>query len=506
MADKVIINVRERPLSTDLMLMQALEQRTNADVLKYFLGTEHSRFQDGLGGQPNAAFAESLVGGLIPSGAVGSSAVSITPGVLLQNSSTLPPVPSGADSTYRIAALREPVSVSLPTPGGSGLWYLLRVQMTELTTISETRDIMNSQTAKFEPTNVPKVKEWRIAFSWQAGTVSNLPVPEDGYVAIAGVFVQSAGTLTVVLDMRPTAYDRCQTRRQNWGSQPRTYLTTNTTPQAASESIRVSVEEAISNQDLASSLGGGIRMRWMSGLAGELTVTPINATIISPGTALVPGSWYYLYLSPWFDYAPAPQLLYDAAGVLTLSSVAPVQNYNGALLTLPAPWSNFSVPIGVAPCVGVMLRVGNPLAAGANDGWCMMRGKDGVYSFFQSSVPGNVPMLARITGTPATTRSIDIPPSKLPANALSMKLRVVFAISSGAQQTATVRVLPLGATGAANAYHSIVTMMTDNFAAPSLYVDLEAPYDATGLTIEVISGGTQTISVVAVSLLEITTR
>lgn len=506
MADKVIINVRERPLSTDIMLMQALEQRTQADTLKYFLGTEHSRFTDALGGAPNLTYAESLVGGLLPTATVGASSVGISPGMLLQDSSTLSPTPTDADSSYRVAAIREAVSIAAPTPGGVGLWYLLRAQMVEVTTISETRDIMHSQTAKFEATNVPKMKEWKIAFSWQAGTNTQLPAPADGFVPLAGVFVQAAGTILIVLDCRPTVQHRSGHYRQNWGAMPRSIVATATSPTAASESVRISVQDAISNQDSASATAGGVNMRWMPGGSSDLVVNPSSASIISPGTALVGGQWYYLYMSPWFDYAPMPQLLFDAAGVLVLSSVAPQMNFNSEILALPAPWANYSVPVGVAPCVGVLLRVGNPVAAGANDGWCMMRGKDGHYTFFQSAVAANVPMLARVTGTPATTRTLDIPPTKLPANAVSLKLRIVFAISSAAQQIATVRVLPFGQSGALNAYQSQIVMMPDNFAAPSLTVDIDTPWDATGLTIEVASGGTQTISVVAATLIEMTTR
>lgn len=506
MTDKVLINVRERPLSTDIMLMQAIEQRAVADVLKYMLGSEHSRFTDALGAAPNTNFPESLVGGLIPTGIFGNSAVSISQGVVLQNSILISPTPTAADSSYRVAFTREAVSVTTPVPGGVGAWYTLRAQMVEVTTVAENRDVMNPVSAKFEPANVPKLKEWKITFSWQVGTPTNLPAPEEEYVPIAYVFLQASGAITILLDARPTLAQRGLGQyRQNWGSIPRSVISTLTSPTTVSEQIRISVSDAVSNQDQAASRGGGIKMRWMNGLTTDQTLTPTGPNVISPGTAIVGGIWYYLYLCPYFDTAPSAPLQVDAAGILVLSAVHPSQNYNGSILALPAPWSNYSVPAGVAPCVGVLLRVGNPLDAGNNDGWCMMRGKDGVYAFFQSSNTDSVPMLARVTGTPATVKSVNIDNQRIPYNTLSMKLRVVFSISAAAQNVAIVAVFPIGQTNA-SAHQRRTVMMPDNFAAATMEVDIDVPYDPAGLTVEVSSSGSQTISAVAVHIVELTTR
>ena len=110
--------------------------------------------------------------------------VSVAAGVLLQDSATLTPVPGSLDSNYRVGINRVATIVAMPAPGGT-TFYLIEGQVYELTTTTESRDILDPATGNFVPTNVPKQRERRVQFQVVAGG-ADAPAPSGGeWVPIA---------------------------------------------------------------------------------------------------------------------------------------------------------------------------------------------------------------------------------------------------------------------------------------------------------------------------------
>ncbi|NBX24422.1 MAG: hypothetical protein EBR52_10080, partial [Microbacteriaceae bacterium] len=107
--DNIVINVRERPLSSDINNAQSLVARTLMNLAR---GLGASKFV----GVPGLEIPlNSYPAGLIPS-PLGAD-VQIGPGILLQDSATLPPVPTTLDSPFRIGTNLTPTTVTMPSPG-----------------------------------------------------------------------------------------------------------------------------------------------------------------------------------------------------------------------------------------------------------------------------------------------------------------------------------------------------------------------------------------------------
>lgn len=348
-SDNVIFNTRERPLSTDQNRHQALMARTIADLFRYAFGSRTFT----TGANPTEAPRNVVVGGLTvtPNG----NNVDVRAGALMQDSSSLLPVPGTYDSDYRIAINRQAEMVSMPSPAGE-TFYLLEAQMERVVTLTESRDILDPGSGNFVATLVDKIAERQIAFQVVAGSGGNAPAPSGGdWVPIAVVRRPGGGggpvAATDVYDVRPMWDATIQDNRDQFDESPAgkrgdRYLRTVSVPGSFSDQIHLSAEAFVKGQRL-----------WFFH-DGAFDVTA--ATYKPASVSLTADTWYYLYLVPWQGLGVVDPRDADQAGkgILVLSDVATAQGecLNASALTLPPPFAVATVPANGAVCVAALRR------------------------------------------------------------------------------------------------------------------------------------------------------
>jgi hypothetical protein len=437
--DKLIINPRERPYSPDIMDMQSMIGRAISDLMKF----EHASALN-----PDSGLSSTNVcyGLAVDSNAgTGLTYVSMTTGVLMQFSTTLAPVPGTLDSKYRIGFNLNSLQIDLPNPGVA-TWYLLQAQVQETTTLSELRDIMDPVLGQFTPTNVSKRKEWTIkadAATWLVGSTTQIPVPSFGdWVPICAALVQPGGTIAAnadFVDVRPVAHAR-HSLRQGWSRSARVpVLETNATPTTpANWTIKLAVDEAVTNQD-AAGYGGGLKLQVSDDSATLNSIDPTSAAVIELGLTITASKWFYLYLCPWYDVAPDNnrQSAAHTRGVLVLSDKAPDAEglFNGSALTLPAPFGNYPVPAYQAPCVGALR------SNYTNNGWDVMSGGSGYFTMADND---NWNSTIFISGSTSYT----IPSSRIPQNAKT----ITWSLSTDSASAAGFLWHEIGDAGFASGY------------------------------------------------------
>lgn len=415
-----MINARERPYSPDIADMQSLIGRT----LSHLLRQEHATVLS-----PSSTPApEQACYGLAISATVGLTYVTVSPGVLMQLSSTLVPVPGSLDSPYRVGLLHNITNVTIPATG-SPVWMLLEARVSE-SSVSEQRDQLNATTGAFESQLVPKRKEYGIEFAWNPTTsATQIPAPRFGdWVPIGSILVQTSSSIALaadVVDVRPSVKARSAGARQDWSrSAEVTALRTVATPTAEhSYFIRLAVARAITNQPTGASYGGGLELGTSDDDATLNSFDPTTVAIRDANLASIAAdTWYYLYMVPWFDSAPvhARSGVPSARGILVLSGVAPDSEglFNSAAIIPPAPFGSYTVPAGQAPCVGALRANGAPA-------WDPMAGGNGNFAMSNNNNYNTC-------GFSAASDTTNIPAAVIPAHAKTITWSVIVTATGAA--------------------------------------------------------------------------
>lgn len=357
--DQIVYNTRERAVSADYNDLQSLKDRT---LLESFLEAFQLRTY-ALGAQPTEAADPIVLGGLeiAPSG----TDIGVSPGILLQDSASLAPTPGPLDSTYRWARNASTTTISNPAPGAD-TYYLVEAQMTEVVALSTTRDIFDTGTGLFVPTLVTKRTERQISFQLVAGTTTNFPLPTGGdWVVIGGVLVPTGGGAIPAanfVDMRPLWTD----------------LGPAVLPAAEQGRRRCRVQSisgigSPNNLLVACEAWAGGRRLWFdtSLVTGIDPVTDIAIWGDTSGTSpTLANTSSTLYLAPLVHTSGTRPLFvrnaYRSAGItdvngnclLIWSTQLPsttTRVENSTTLNPPAPWANYTIPIGSAVSVGSLV-------------------------------------------------------------------------------------------------------------------------------------------------------
>jgi len=466
--DNYVINPRERPLSTDVTAKDDLIVRSFADVMGFMFGS----WLDGYAQESvsvneknqDTVYFDSVVMGLAAvRNAADSSKITLAPGVLIQTSATLAPTPGLRDSKTRIAHSRVDLSVDLPV-AHSG-YALLEIQAVPVITENASRDIVNTVTGRFEATNVTKQIELRLATQWVLGA-GTIPAPSGGdWVPVLAANV-SSGLLTDnrrLIDVRPLPALRegAFGRRTHFSRRAAfARLETVAIPGTPSSDVWLTVDEAWSNQSKAGQ-GGGLRLH---SLANDAQL-PGVALAQDPGTTFAADTWYYIYIAPWFDYAPeaiSTTVAFIRRGVVVISDVEPREGFNNGLITLPGIFGEYVVPLYQAPCVGALYR------NAGNDGWQPCAGHAGHLVFGENNL--FPPILGSSSGAAATSRTVSIAAGLLPKCAKTIKLRVqvTFATTTA---SATGKLVAVRFASASNNYQDRRLQHSGTAGAHS--VDLE---------------------------------
>lgn len=474
MADKEVINVRERPLSSDIMDMQAIGSRVLEDAMKWL---HTSQFREAL----HSSFWEEnpgpLVMGLQVSYVPATNEINMSPGMLMQFSTTLVPTPGSLDSAFRVAFNRSEVQIPLPNPGAA-TWYLLEAQMVENTTLSQNRDVLDPSTGTFKPALVPKRKEFNITTQWKAGTTTNLPTPTGGdWIGIFGVLIQVGGTIsfptTHIRDMRTLpsmrAFGGTDYQSQRRPIVP--FLASGSTPDNLLDNIIISVKEAWTNKS-ASGQYPAVQMRF--GNPGGSSGANVSS-ILEPGQILTAETWYYVYFAGWFGLAPEDVgNSVEQRGVLVATTKQPAVTggaFNIADITLPAPYSAFICPNDTIPCIGAIYYKD---VGGGDVGWAPFQAVYGRFLHVSALNTIRRILLATDPGG-ASTRTITLLSSQFPVIGKRFKIKVSFGAMAplANNENLNVGVRPVGGTGF---WQQTVTAVPDRAVAgpiPSdIYIDI----------------------------------
>lgn len=339
--DRVVYNLLEQLLSTDLNAMPQRGARTTLDALR--LTQAVSLPFDG--GAPS--LRDVVLGGLVVTRV--ATGVQVAPGALLQPYySGQGTAPSASDSQAQLGRIAQTEDVAIAIPV-SDTWYLLQARVTELSEDTN-RLVWNPSTSSFDVALLGVALSNVLEFSAKAGG-ADIPLPDAGWCPLAAVFVQNTGSFAAsdVIDVRPLAGDQQVSSSGEEVMLTHAFLAnygTNTFPSTFLWHIDVDLIDR-----------GGRRL---FARADSDTAFPLDLNAIKrPGLAIGNATWYYLYLCRWSGCAP--RNVYSgikSEGLLLLSDVAPsVQGKrdNATSLTLPSPWNAYIVPAGQATCIGAVL-------------------------------------------------------------------------------------------------------------------------------------------------------
>jgi len=421
--DNEFINVRERPLSTDINTLGDLIGRQMMDL--QLMLSARRRLNVATEVVPTTVTRNIVAGGLDPVGLTPASSIYIGAGTLVQLSATIAPVPGTYDSNYRIGVLRAATSVVIPTPGAD-TYYLIEGRMVSAVTVTGLRDILDAGTGVFVPTLVDKITEQSVEFQVVAGAAQNAPLPSGGeWVPLYVVFQPSGGggiTSEQIADLRQSAYDigpgslatALPSRSDGFfaGSSKITPIDAYTTTIGYSADIVM----PLTGTPITGASGGDLN----------------TAIFKEAGLALAANTRYYLYVAPWATTGLCPfnGLFTGAAngaarGVLVLSAGGPVGlglPLNGSPITLPKPWAGAAVPANEAVLIACLVT------NSTNTGFLPCTSHDGrkfiVSRFTFSQATTNIAAATSFTGTYTFTGFI-------PADAVSARIRVDVAVNAG---------------------------------------------------------------------------
>lgn len=439
--DNVVINVRERPLSSDINNLQSMIGRDLLDILQQMMSETVFNVP---GSGPGSATRNVVLNGLEV--VANGSNVSVNAGALLQYSLTLPPALGSLDSPYRMGISRAAQTLAMPSPGVES-WVVIEAQMTEVITVTASRDILDPGTGNFVPTLVDKQKERQLQFQVSAANPATIPAFSGGdWIPIAAVRRPGGGGAVApgdIYDLRDLWSERLGRGNQNLsalnsGSGNPLNAQLWTSLGAASEAVTINYLQGVTKEG---------QLLWFSsnGVPVTINVAPFTESGFAPAA----GDWCYLYLAPWRGL-PVRNGQAGGAGnaLLVVSQVAPSFDlYNAAPITPSAPFSSTTLGVGEAVCVGALLR--NSL----NNGWNPIWTADGrtwtststgtlLANFAPPSAGANnvvlgtnVPACARILRVTATYNGADPSPTPVirtlvptPAGASTLRLAPLVAI------------------------------------------------------------------------------
>lgn len=346
--DVIQINVRERPLSSDINDLQAILGRTISELAN--AGQSFTTITE----SGSQAFPANLVlFGLEALPSATPNVVVISEGVLLQHGSAIPPVAGPLDARdTRVAIHRVPpgpaFTVAAPIPGAD-TFYLLQARVSEVVVTNVNRDVFDPASGTFVAMNVPKQIERRVEFGWVAGTATTPPVGTTGWVPLAIVFRPNGGgavSAAQIRDVRPL---------------PRAIPGTAFGPAERSVEYRRSYVKTLSNIPGTNSLLLKLDMLVTDPEGNSLFVKSnsfVNANIFDVQTGLAfPGAANtvrYLYLAKGPHggvrnrYAGCMH-----SGYVFVSDIPPtLDNVNSA--AIPNTVLSASIPSGSAVCIGFL--------------------------------------------------------------------------------------------------------------------------------------------------------
>jgi len=453
---RLVINSKERALSTDINRLQSFGGWTLAETLRYAHNVRgNDDLEAGVIAEPSSL--ESPLSGEIQNGLMvrpqaASTDLFVDPGVCF----LLVPDASADDSNYKIVrdlgVQTTGVLQVAANPSGSIRIDVIEAQFGgDVVTAYDNRDIYDTTNGTFSALSVPKVTQGRLTYRVRQGTPgSGYPGAASGWLALAVASVPAGCTnnnAVTFWDVRPLINDRVFP----YGNITKAYPSI----ERANYTIQSAVGgELVINGNVEATLGaqrvGGILRRGTPGTDGD-SIDLKAVENQSPGFSFLQGSngdvyiAYYLYLaqpfglSRWARYTDGPsgRVPRSPRGIPIVTNVAP-QHLTGlasAPISLPTSTGlGGTTTNAIAVAAGGAKNVaGTPLVAGGTaDGrtfWSKYVDNsppDGLLQNAGFKVGENTTGLFTLTGT-------NYPPN---AKAIHVQVRVTYTLPAGSAHMA----------------------------------------------------------------------
>ncbi len=393
---QLVINTQERAISTDINRLQLFKEKNLSELFRFWLDAIGSDDDTtGVITEPNTIetpLRAEIINGLMVTPAVGTTDITITPGLaFVMNPDAAPDL-----SNYKYVAdagIPSPGTLSIAAgSGGATRIDVIECQINSIDTIvTDNRDIFNATTGLFGVATVTKERERRLTYRVRQGTPgAGMPANQAGWLplCVASVPSTSVNNDTVTFwDVRPLIADRLFGAFNNarlWSpfEQLNYTIDSETTPGSAIMNGQVKV-------GLGARRLGGYMRRGTPGTDAN-NVDLLAAANLDPAwVAPVQGRFFYVYLMTpfglprWARYTDATsgsRLPRAPRGLLVSSNIAPTHmtGQPSAGVGLPASTGlGGTHTTGICIAAPVITAVGPLKASGIGEGLVHWLGSNG---------------------------------------------------------------------------------------------------------------------------------
>jgi len=354
--DLNIQNTLERVISDDMNERQTLASRQRGELARAMT----RRFS--VGDAPSELGSYAIASGLKVTTS-GTTAIVGTGWLGYWGAPSNPPdvpTPGALDSSMRVGLNMNPVNLAIPA-SGSNVWYLVQARIKQSITLNEARDIYNPSSTNFSPANVDKRKESTVDVELKAGTATDIPTPDTGYVRIAGFLMVAGGgsvnsydifqLVTQMQDLTNTEAVNHVCKRTDFKFQ------TDSGHGNASDLVEFSLSAEVNGVKLfAKTNASTIKTKIRSSRFFD------SADV---GLIAIADYWWYVYLAAPDAYTPenyytdgGTDYEVESKGFLIVSRTPPDDyGLNSATITSPSPLAQ-AITAGQAACVAVFRASG----------------------------------------------------------------------------------------------------------------------------------------------------
>lgn len=465
--DREVINVRERPLSTDIMDLQSMEQRVQADFMRFLVAKRYEHL--------GAAVTDDTVPisatlGLSWRGA--ANLITVQPGMLMQYNTSFPAAPGVLESAMRVGFLRTAQSFAFPAVANT--FYLMEIRVVDLNTVVGARDQLDAGTGNFVPVAFTKQVETRIEAQFVAGPPGAYPGFSGGsWVPFCIILTDGAGAFfnTIQADLR-------QDVRDLMGDTPgqEVYNAQHPAGQLTEQALHTTKPGGAEIVAIGGNVVGRIGMNKM-----QLRMRDQQIVSLDGGAAPVANAMEHFYLAPLMklgiEIAPVvtdPAGLVQPAGsvvkgILYRSTVAPATTgrSNGAPLIQPAVFAQYdNIPAGKA------LHIGTARRNAANTGYTKFsQDAQGRFDRPPTQLGATINALVGAGITQAVDFRVDVPP-----NARKAKISLIY-LCTGAGASYLLELQPRLASGVAESIVAVTVGQTTTSNQSFVVLDVPVAYE-----------------------------
>lgn len=388
--DRVQFSTLQQLTGSDLNANQQLAGRLTADAYRFLLQTVSAEVS---GTAPVETSRGAVLGGL--NATTDGSVIQVGAGVLAQPDWGISPAPAPRESAFLLG--RDPGGTQVPIAvPGSDSWHVVQARVQETSVVTQTRNVWNPGLDAFAAQVVTTEVTLGVEYNVKVLAGTELPLPDNGWVPICGVFRDAAGssiTQADIIDLRPLPGETFG--RVDDGSEEVLWMDVLT-----NQFVDTGAPTTV-GLDLGVVANG--RRLFMRPSGDPFSFVDIANPPYKRLAGAPANSWHYLYLADWAGTTPRGQYAaFRSQGVLVVSTIptaAQGSRRNGSPIVLPSPFQSYTVPAGEAVALGAVRR------NAAGTGWDLIAIRDGR----TQSLGANVPRVPGFQASPLTISDADWP-------------------------------------------------------------------------------------------------